>query len=72
MASQGAPSDGIQATGDELRRSAARVRPGWYRGVRLQRPVSPPSIPLRQLQEAVERAIRANVTTLARGGSGIS
>jgi len=63
MVGQRAPSDGMQSRGEQLKRSADRFRPGWYRGVRLQRPVSPPRMPL----EAV--AVRRNLTKLARDGS---
>lgn len=65
MASQGAPSDGMQAKGEQ----SVAPRPGWYRGVKLQRPVSPPRTPLHQLQGAVEQAVRKNLKKLACDGS---
>lgn len=65
MSSQGARSDGMQTNGER----AVGPRRGWYRGVKLQWPVSPPRLPLRQLQEAVEQAVRRN-SKLACDGSG--
>lgn len=61
MAGQGAASDGMLTSGE--RPIAARP------GCKLQRPVSPPSIPPHQLQGAVEQADRRNLQTLASGGS---
>ena len=51
-----------------MRELTVAPRPGWYRGVRLQRPVSQPRMPLHLLQAAVDNAIRRNLTKLARDG----
>ena len=64
MIGQGAPFDGILSKPEQLK----RPRPGWYRGVRLQRSVAPPRMPLRSLPEAVEHAIRKNLLELVRDG----
>ena len=64
MAGEGAPFDGRQT----MRELTVAPRPGWYRGVRLQRPVSQPRMPLHLLQAAVDNAIRRNLTKLARDG----
>lgn len=65
MASRGARSDGM---GNKGKRPVV-PRPGWYRGVKLQRPVSPPRMPLHRLQGAVEQAVRRNLEKLAGDAS---
>ena len=57
MARQSEPSDGMQSKREQ---PAARPRAGWYRGVKLQRPARPPRMPLHQLKEAAEHAVRRN------------
>jgi len=57
----GGMNDGIRSI-----RHRSSARPGWYRGVKLQRPVSPPRIALQDLQDAVESAVRKNLSLLKR------
>jgi hypothetical protein len=40
-------------------------RTGWYRGVKLQSPATPPRISLARLQEAVRAAVAKNAAALA-------
>jgi hypothetical protein len=48
-------NDGIRTIG-----GGSSARRGWYRGVKLQRPVSPPLTPILVLRRAVQAAIRKN------------
>ena len=41
------------------------MREGWYRGVKLQSPAKPPTIPLARMRAAVDRAIAKNADALA-------
>jgi hypothetical protein len=46
--------------------SPSRVkRDGWYRGVKLQSPPTPPKTSLARLQEAVKAAVAKNADALA-------
>lgn len=45
--------------------SAGARRDGWYRGVKLQPPPTPPKTPLAQLEAAVDRAFAKNADALA-------
>ncbi|MFC3069404.1 hypothetical protein [Phenylobacterium soli] len=44
--------------------TAGPSRPGFYRGVRLQKPVNPPTRPLAELEAVVREAIRKNAEAL--------
>lgn len=66
MADQHAPSDGILSKPGNLN----RARPGWYRGIRLQRHPIPPRIPLPLLKSAVRNAVRKNLRGLSEESNG--
>ncbi|MFC3068424.1 hypothetical protein [Phenylobacterium soli] len=55
-----------------MKKDAIPPRPGWYRGVKLQAPVRPPTMPLANLRAAVEAAIEKNKQYLRSrdGGQG--
>ncbi len=46
--------------GDRAMTQVRRARPGWYRGLKLQKPVARPVTPLPRLRAAVTEAVRKN------------